>query len=128
MGYAGLKQLIEQNAWREAGRELGQYMNGEWDDELAVLAATVFSALGDWKAPIPASRRDCSTITKITNCICCWAIIMSAKIATRRGSAMKMRFYIAAMKTIAGSYSSTKSVYSRMTGGAYIRFDRDIDV
>lgn len=49
MGYAGLKQLIEQNAWREAGRELGQYMNGEWDDELAVLAATVFSALGDWE-------------------------------------------------------------------------------
>lgn len=49
MGYVRLKQLIEQNAWREAGRELGQYMNGEWDDELAVLAATVFSALGDWE-------------------------------------------------------------------------------
>ena len=29
---------------------------------------------------------------------------------------------IAAMKTIAGSYSSTKNVYSRMTGGACIRF------
>lgn len=119
MGYVRLKQLIEQNAWREAGRELGQYMNGEWDDELAVLAATVFSALGDWEG---AQRRGCSIITEIMNCICCWAIIMSAKIAIRRGSAMKMRSIIAAMKMIAGSYSSTKSVYSTMTGGACTRF------
>ena len=122
MGYVRLKQLIEQNAWREAGRELAQYMNGEWDDELAVLAATVSLRWATGKAPIPVSRRGCSIITEIMNCICCWAIIMSAKIAIRRGSAMKMRSIIAAMKMIAGSYSSTKSVYSRMTGGACIRF------
>lgn len=122
MGYVRLKQLIEQNAWREAGRELGQYMNGEWDDELAVLAATVFSALGDWEGAYTCIAQGLQLITEIMNCICCWAIFMSAKIAIRRGSAMKMRSIIAAMKTIAGSYSSTKSVYSRMTGGACIRF------
>ena len=48
MGYVRLKQLIEQNAWREAGRELGKYKNGEWDEGLAVLAAKGFSALGGW--------------------------------------------------------------------------------
>ena len=102
MGYVRLKQLIEQNAWREAGRELGQYMNGEWDDELAVLAATVFSALGDWEGA--------------------YTCIAQGLQYNYRNYAMKMRSIIAAMKTIAGSYSSTKSVYSRMTGGACIRF------
>ena len=110
MGYAGLKQLIEQNAWREAGRELGQYMNGEWDDELAVLAATVFSALGDWEGAYTCIAQGLQYNYR------------NYEIAIRRGSAMKMRSIIAAMKTIAGSYSSTKSVYSRMTGGACIRF------
>lgn len=122
MGYAGLKQLIEQNAWREAGRELGQYMNGEWDDELAVLAATVFSALGDWEGAYTCIAQGLQYNYKNYELYLLLGNYYERKIATRRGSAMKMRSIIAAMKTIAGSYSSTKSVYSRMTGGACIRF------
>ena len=71
----------------------GQYMNGEWDDELAVLAATVFSALGDWEGAYTCIAQGCSIITEIMNCICCWAIIMSAKIAIRRGSAENALYY-----------------------------------
>lgn len=122
MGYAGLKQLIEQNAWREAGRELGQYMNGEWDDELAVLAATVFSALGDWEGAYTCIAQGLQYNYRNYELYLLLGNYYERKIAIRRGSAMKMRSIIAAMKTIAGSYSSTKSVYSRMTGGACIRF------
>ena len=80
MGYAGLKQLIEQNAWREAGRELGQYMNGEWDDELAVLAATVFSALGDWEGAYTCIAQGLQYNYKNYELYLLWPAIMSAKI------------------------------------------------
>lgn len=122
MGYAGLKQLIEQNAWREAGRELGQYMNGEWDDELAVLAATVFSALGDWEGAYTCIAQGLQYNYRNYELYLLLGNYYERKIVTRRGSVMKMRSIIAAMKMIAGSYSSTKGVYSTMTGGACIRF------
>lgn len=47
MEYQRLEELVNQNEWDEACRELDKYVDGEWDDQLAVLAAATCFALGD---------------------------------------------------------------------------------
>lgn len=47
MKYARLHELVNQKEWKEACRELRKYSEEEWDDQLAVLAAAVFFAVGD---------------------------------------------------------------------------------
>ena len=47
MEYQRLEELVNQNKWDEACRELDKYVDGEWDDQLAVLAAATCFALGD---------------------------------------------------------------------------------
>lgn len=47
MAYEILKDLVNRQEWGLADRELAKFVNGEWDDELAILACTVCMAEGN---------------------------------------------------------------------------------